>query len=108
MFDGDPFTYFDAPRPDGCWVGLDFGKEVEISKIALLPVNDDNHIAENELYELYYFDGEWVSLGRKTGDHNFYLQYDNVPENSLLLLRNHTKGREERIFTYENGKQVWW
>jgi len=47
-------------------------------------------------------------LGRKTGDHHFYLQYDNVPENSLLLLRNHTKGREERIFTYENGKQVWW
>jgi len=108
VFDGNPFTYFDAPKPSGCWVGLDFGKEVKISEIALLPVNDDNHIAENELYELYYFDGEWVSLGQRTGDYNFYLKYDNVPENALLWLRNHTKGREERIFTYENGKQTWW
>lgn len=33
---------------------------------------------------------------------------DNVPTNALLLLRNHTKGKEERIFTYENGEQVWW
>ena len=108
VFDGNPFTYFDAPRPSGCWVGLDFGKELEISKIALLPVNDDNHINEDELYELYYFDRDWVSLGQRTGDHNFYLKYDQVPENSLLLLKNHTKGKEERIFTYKNGKQVWW
>ena len=33
---------------------------------------------------------------------------DNVPTNALLLLRNHTKGKEERIFTYEGGEQVWW
>jgi hypothetical protein len=31
-----------------------------------------------------------------------------VPKNSVLWLRDLTKGREERIFTYENGKQVWW
>lgn len=108
VFDGNPFTYFDAPEPNGCWVGLDFEREVKISEIALLPVNDDNHIAENELYELYYFDGKWISLGQKVGDYHFYLKYDNVPENSLLLLKNHTKGKEERIFTYENGRQIWW
>lgn len=108
VFDGDPFTYFDAPQPTGCWVGLDFEKGVEISQIALLPVNDDNHIVENELYELYYFNKEWISLGKRAGDHNFYLEYNNVPENALLLLRNHTKGKEERIFTYENGEQIWW
>ena len=28
---------------------------------------------------------------------------------ALLLLHNHTKGKEERIFTYyEEGKQIWW
>ena len=26
----------------------------------------------------------------------------------LLLLKDLTKGEEERIFTYENDKQVWW
>ena len=108
VFDGNPFTYFDAPRSGGCRVGLDFGKAVEISEFALLPVNDDNHIAENELYELFYFDKNRISLGQRTGDYNFYLKYDNVPENALLLLRNLTKGKEERIFTYENGQQVWW
>jgi len=25
-----------------------------------------------------------------------------------IYLHNKTKGIEERIFTYENGKQVWW
>lgn len=27
---------------------------------------------------------------------------------SLFLLRNYTEGKEERIFTYDDGKQVWW
>lgn len=28
--------------------------------------------------------------------------------NIMYWLRNLTRGREERIFTYEDGKQVWW
>ena len=36
------------------------------------------------------------------------LTYTNVPDNALLLLKDLTKGEEERIFTYENDKQVWW
>ena len=31
----------------------------------------------------------------------------NIPENALLLLRNHTRGKDERIFVYENGEQQW-
>ena len=42
------------------------------------------------------------------GNREGVLYVDNVPTNALLLLRNHTKGKEERIFTYENGEQVWW
>ena len=36
------------------------------------------------------------------------LVYENVPGNALYLLKNRTKGKEERIFTYENDRQVWW
>ena len=36
------------------------------------------------------------------------LTYDNAPANALFLLHNHTKGREERIFTYEGARQIWW
>jgi hypothetical protein len=39
---------------------------------------------------------------------NVMLDYDNCPTNALFLLHDLTKGREERIFTYENGEQVWW
>ena len=42
------------------------------------------------------------------GNRDGVLHFDNVPDNALLLLHNTTKGKEERIFTYENKKQVWW
>ena len=54
-----------------------------------------------------YYNDRWVSLGIQTAT-NQYLEYDNAPTQALFLLRNLTQGNEERIFTYENGKQVWW
>ena len=91
-------------------MGLDLGRSVELSALCYLPRTDDNFIREGEEYELCYWDGDgWASLGRQTGRRATQeLVYDNVPGNVLLLLHNHTKGKEERIFTYENGKQVWW
>lgn len=80
-----------------------------MNKLVYLPRSDDNFIKEGELYELFYWDKEWKSLGQQSGSRQLqYLEYDNVPDNALLLLRNLTKGKEERIFTYENGKQIWW
>jgi hypothetical protein len=37
-----------------------------------------------------------------------FLNYNNVSSGGLYILHNLTRGREERIFTYENGKQVFW
>ena len=110
-FDGEPLTFTSClPSQDDAWVGLDLGRFVEISKICYLPRTDDNFIRDGEEYELCYWDGDgWASLGRQTGSRvTQELVYDNVPRNALLLLHNHTEGKEERIFTYENGKQVWW
>jgi hypothetical protein len=104
-FDQDIRTNTDAP--EGSWIGLDLGQETEITKIKYLPRNNFNVIEIGNLYELFYFDNEWKSLGQKTADSQF-LRYDDVPSNALLLLENHTQGKEERIFTYENGRQVWW
>jgi hypothetical protein len=107
-FDGDVLTYFDAPEHTGCWAGLAFDKKESISEIMFLPWNDDNFIQANENYELFYWDRGWRSLGGKMGDKTHRLVYENVPQNALLLLKNHTKGKEERIFTYEENEQVWW
>ena len=48
-----------------------------------------------------------MSLGQQRAIES-KLTYTNVPDNALLLLKDLTKGEEERIFTYENDKQVWW
>jgi len=108
VFDGDALTFFDAPEANNCWVGMDFGKPVAISRIYYLPRNDGNCIEIGDDYELVYWSGNgWLSLGNQkaTGSR---LVFENCPSNGLYLLHDHTKGQEERIFTYENGKQVWW
>ena len=107
VFDKDPLTFFNAAEGKGVWVGLDFSKPQSVKKITYLPRNDDNFIRERESYELYYWDDDWwVSLGKQTGTQSQVLIYENAPSNALFWLRNHARGREERIFTYENGKQV--
>jgi hypothetical protein len=107
-FDNDPFTFFQGDAPDLAWVGMDFGEPTKISKIIYLPRSDDNNIRIGDVYELFYWakDG-WQSLGtQQAGD--IRLTFKSVPDNALLWLRDLTRGKEERIFTYENGKQVWW
>ena len=66
-----------------------------------------NMIKQGDEYELFYYDMAWKSLGKKIATTDS-LVFENVPSNALLWLRNHTGGMEERPFTYENGKQVWW
>ncbi len=109
-FDGETLTYAlcgkDQQTP---WIGIDLGSAADIRSISFLPRSDDNFIRDGELYELCMWDGGWISLGTRTGSRETQeLIYDNVPSNALFLLHNHTKGKEERIFTYENGSQIWW
>ena len=109
VFDGDPLTSYQCVWGEVGWVGLDFGKPTLIAHFRYLPRNDDNFIKEGEEYELFYWENyQWNSLGKQTGTSKQYLEYPNAPTNALFWLRNLTKGKEERIFTYENGQQVWW
>lgn len=106
-FDGDALTFFDAPYGDSR-VGMDFGKPVAINRMYYLPRNDGNCIEPGNDYELVYWaDNSWQSLGKQKATSS-RLIFENCPTNGLYLLHNQTKGREERIFTYENGNQVWW
>jgi hypothetical protein len=108
VFDGDPLTFFISPEPSDSWVGLDFGKPVNISRILYIPRTDGNIVTYGDEYELKYWDkNEWKSLGRKVAD-NVYITFGNCPIGTLFLLHDCTRGVEDRIFTYENGKQVWW
>ncbi len=103
--DDDIRTNFNASQ--GSWIGYDFGRPSLVTKIRYLPRNNFNIIEKGNKYELYYFDTEWKSLGVKVAE-NQYLKYNSVPSNTLFLLKNLTQGKEERIFTYKDGKQIWW
>ncbi|MDR1782902.1 MAG: hypothetical protein LBR13_01380 [Dysgonamonadaceae bacterium] len=108
LYDNDPLTCYEAPVPTGGWSGLDFGKEIEIERILYIPRADGNNVTYGDEYELSYWEKDgWRFLGKKTAE-SVYIDFDNCPVNALFLLHDITRGVEDRPFTYQNGKQVWW
>lgn len=105
-FDGKTWTSFDYIEGSGGWTGLDFGTPRQINRIVYTPLNRDNYIRPGDTFELFYCDEIWKSMGKQQALSDS-LVYRNVPRNALLLLRNHTQGVQERIFTYEKGEQQW-
>ena len=109
LYDGDPLTSFTLQATKRGWCGVELDEPTHISEIRFLPRNDGNYIEEGDNYQLYYWNqGDWQLLGEKTGTRDGILWFDKVPTNALYLLRDTTKGKQERIFTYENGEQIWW
>jgi len=105
--DNDPLTYFEMEHGLNLWVGIEFDRPQKLSQIEFCPRTDDNDISPGDSYELLYWDDQWRSLSEKQAD-GFEIAFDEVPRGALLLLRDLTKGHEERPFTYENNRQVWW
>ena len=85
---------------------MDLGKEVKVDRIVYTPRNRDNYVRPGDVYELFYCERDWQSAGtiKRLPIH---WCFGIIPENALLLLRNHTRGKDERIFVYENGEQQW-
>ena len=107
LFDDKVLTYITIPTVIDAWIGLELEKPVTVQAIEYCPRTDDNNIVPGEKYELLYWDNRWVSMGKQIAKEH-WLVYKNVPRNGLYWLRNISKGREERPFTYENEKQIWW
>lgn len=108
VFDGDILTGFEGNSPDGHWVGMRFDKPERIWRIRYIPRTDGNCIEIGDRYRLMYWqDSRWKLIEEKTATSN-RLDYGKVPSGGLYLVRDLTKGSEERIFTYEDGKQIWW
>ena len=102
--DGNILTYFQA-RDTSCYLAYDLGESTLIERIVFSPRNDDNYIWPGDNYELFYQDGinGWKSLGSKVATER---EIDFlVPQNALLWLWNRSKGREEQVFIYKNGRQ---
>lgn len=104
LFDGDILSSYPLTKE----VIVDLGGETPLAGIEFISINDDNYINPGEEYELFYHDDKtWVSAGQKTATERV-VTFDNVPSGAVYWLRNRTKGREERIFTYKDNKPVFW
>jgi hypothetical protein len=64
-------------------------------------------VKPGKTYELFVWQNGWQSLGKQTaGDEP--VSFENVPAGGLYWLVAEGSRRLERIFTIEDGKQVWW
>ena len=108
VFDGDELTYYMSDTPQHGWVGADFGKSVLVDQIACLARNDDNDIVDGHTYELCYFEnGKQKSFAMQIAKGGTVI-FKNVPTETVYILHDLTKGREERIFLYEQNKIYWY
>ncbi len=109
-FDNNTQTFFEDARPNIIYkyVGLKLDNPAIINKIRYIARNDMNSIQSGDEYELLYWNNErFMTLGKVIA-RDTVVEFDNVPKGSILWLRDLSGGKEERIFTYENDKQVWW
>lgn len=66
-----------------------------------------SYLTPGQSYELFYMADEWESLGtRQATDRP--LAFENVPAAGLYWLVAEGSDKEERIFTVEDGRQIWW
>lgn len=75
----------------------------DISKngIGTTPIN------EGGSYELFYWDNDWKSAGKYPAETDS-TEISELPAGCLYWLVADGSDEEERIFTLEDGKQVWW
>ena len=103
--DNDVLTIYSTPK-DCPFITLKLEKPAVISAIEVIPRTDDNFVWPGQEYELCYFNGQkgWQSVGEKiaTAHHISF----KAPRQALYLLRNLSKGCEEQVFIYHEGRQL--
>ena len=105
MTDHDMMTAFSGPEGLRSIV-FELSRPSRIGSIDFYPQNDANFILPGDTYELFCQDGinGWRSLGTRTATGetvNFM-----APKNALLWLRDITRGKEEQVFVYRDGRQL--
>lgn len=65
------------------------------------------NLTNDDVYSLFFWDGKWKELQHKKVINN-KLEVNELPNNALFWLVKDDSRKEERIFTLQDGKQIWW
>lgn len=103
--DGNMLTAFYAPTEYKSLV-FDMGRQTDVNTIDFYPRTDGNFIVAGDTYELFFQNGAngWKSLGRKKSDGQF-VKFSGS-SGALFWLHDITRGKEEQVFVYEDGRQL--
>lgn len=103
--DGDQLTNFSAKGED--WVGFDFCRPVNISKISYIRRCDGNSIQPGLEYSLYYWDNNnWQLINTKIAN-DIFIEFENVPQKALLAIKC-SQGKQQRIFVCDEDNKIDW
>lgn len=85
-------------------------EENKVHKIVIKEEDKYLFFRAGKAYELFYWNNEWISIGTKNATQNMHeMVFDNVPENSLLLLQpEYSEGKERPFMIMNDGKRYWW
>lgn len=103
IVDGDILSWYACIDGEN-GVVLRIDSQLPLQAIYVSPRNDDNYVVAGQRYELlYFYDGVWKSVAQKTSKSSV-IDFD-VPANSVMLLKNLSRGQEEQIFIWKNERQ---
>ena len=98
-------TNFSAKGED--WVGFDFCRPVNISKISYIRRCDGNSIQPGLEYSLYYWDNNnWQLINTKIAN-DVFIEFENVPQKALLAIKC-SQGKQQRIFVCDEDNKIDW
>lgn len=104
--DRDQLTNFRA-KGELSWVGFDFGKPVNISRISYIRRGDGNSIQPGLSYSLYYWNtDQWLCIGTKTA-RDVFVEFEHAPRKALFAIKC-SQGEEQRVFTCDENNKICW
>lgn len=86
---------------------IDMGMANKVLSFGFCGLNDIFAVMPDVEYELFYWKDRWVSLGKARSE-NSSLIYKSVPSGGLYYLDCSEKDAFKRMFTYKDGKQLFW
>lgn len=109
LLTGTIFTSLnEEAKPKGkIWIGYDLKKSINIDAFEFYFALASD-LRKEGLYELFYWDFGWKSLGVKKSYATKPISFFKVPKNALLMVKSKDTGSYTRIFTYEYSKQNWY